>query len=439
MTYLHRKALTCLSVLATVLGLMSCTHYSATGPISARSVSIDEIRSAKVDSILAGMSVREKVAQLFVIALNEGDDEEDFARQDSLVRMGAGALIMMRGPVRPFIERVNGLQERADIPLMVTTDAEWGASMRFPEYQLYPRQWELGHLDNAEKLLYRMGRNVGRELKDLNILVNFAPVVDLAAEEGEITRVQSRLFSTDHHKVASYGLAYMRGMQDEGISACGKHFPGFSGTRVDSHYDLPVSFASKEKIDTVELEPFRQMIAAGLKMVMMGHLSLPSVDSTGTPMSISRNGVTGLLKEHLGFDGLVITDALGMGAVSNHYSPVESNLMAYRAGVDLMLMPMSIFDTITALTDSVQCGTYPMEELDEKVRKVLTLKENAGYFEDGFDPIVSDVERKIKQAGKRDRRLIRQMTRQLKRAGYGEPITDWTDPTLVLNKSSRGI
>lgn len=390
-----------------------------------------------VDSLIAHMSVREKVAQLFVISLSSDPSPRTKARQDSLIKSGVGSIILMRGYASEFMERVNELQGYAKLPLLVSIDGEWGAAMRFKEYLEYPRQYELGHLENAERLLYRMGINVGKELKDLNVMVNLAPCADVSVDGVSCgIRNDSRLFSSNPEKVARYSAAYARGMRDAGIYVCAKHFPG-CGNGVDSHYDLPVSNISREALDSIDLLPYKRLFEEGIEFVMMHHVSVPCIDDSGLPLSISHKGVTGLLKEELGFEGLVMTDAIRMGAISKSYTAVESNIMAYKAGIDMILMPDDIPATIQTLTELLESGELPMEELDTKVRKILTLKEKAGYFAPGFNRRVTDVDKKIKAARKRDARLIRRMTEKLVKCGYGEPIKDWNDPTLVLDNAGK--
>jgi len=422
-----------LLVLATLFTTSKVTANEP-GPSS----SANKVEHATIDSLIKAMSVREKVAQLFVVEIDDNNSEQTKAEQDSLIRMGAGSLILMRGSAIDFMERVNQLQGYAKIPLLVSIDGEWGAAMRLREYLEYPRQFELGRIPNAEKLLYKMGVNVGRELKDLNVLINLAPVADVTAvENGKSIFNDSRIFSSNPAIVAEYSAAYMKGMQDAGIFACGKHFPGSSGSDVDAHYQLPVYNATREHIDTVDLYPYRKLFEEGLAIVMMGHASLPCIDEAGIPLSISYKGVTELLKEQMGFKGVVMTDALQMGAIAQHYTPVEGNVMAYCAGIDMMLMPKEIFATIDTLTNMIERGELPMAQLDAKVKKVLELKEKAGYFKPGFNPYVLNVEKKILTARRRDSRLIRKMTRELIRCGWGYPVLNWRDPTLVLDKAGK--
>ena len=196
-------------------------------PFSAFSQDKDSVRhKAQVEKALANMSVKEKVAQLFVVEISRNPSPGTRAYQDSLVRdYGLGNVILMGGSIREFLKRMDELQALAKIPLMVATDGEWGAAMRFPEYLPYPRQAQLSRIEKgAEKLFYKMGRNVGRELKDVNVMVNYAPVADVS--KYYMRGGALRTLSDDPEQVSVLTTAYMKGMQDAGIYACGKHYPG---------------------------------------------------------------------------------------------------------------------------------------------------------------------------------------------------------------------
>lgn len=393
---------------------------------------------AQVEDVIKNMPVRQKVAQLFIVEISRNPSDRTKARQDSLIGVyGVGNIIVMRGPIHQFMERVNALQKMAAIPLMVATDAEWGAAMRFPEYLSYPRQAQLGRIEKgAEKLLYKMGRNVGKELKDLNIMVNYAPVADVSAPDNESD--SQRSFSNDPHQVSALATAYMKGMQDAGIYACGKHYPGHGGTTVDSHYEMPVIDRTREYLDSVDMFPYFSMFAAGLEMVMVGHFAVPSIDSRLVPMSISSNLINGVLRHDQGFRGVVITDAVAMAGLTNKdRNPVEASMEVYRAGADMILMTDQPMKCIDAIAEKVESGQWPMEELDAKVRKVLTLKARAGYLEDGFNPQVRHLDRKIAAARKRDYRLIKKMQRKILKSSkpYIAPIGD--DKTLLLDKAGQ--
>ena len=394
---------------------------------------------AQVEDLMQRLSIREKVAQLIILEISRDPSDETRARQDSLIRdYGVGALIIMRGPIGPFVERMNELQSMAALPLLVATDAEWGAAMRFPEYLSYPRQRILGRLEGrrAERLLYRMGRNVGRELRDLGIYVNYAPVADVCPDPYDKSDGQ-RSFGSDPALVSTFTTAYMKGMQDEGIYACGKHYPGHGATTVDSHYEMPVVLYDRAQLDSVGLVPFQRLIDEGVAMIMIAHMSIPSIDSTGVPMSISAPCMNGLLRKEQGFRGVVITDAVGMQGVAAGRTPLEVNTAVYRAGADMILMPDDVALTVDAITDSVATGIWPLEELDAKVRQVLTLKARAGFFDKGFDPQIRDLNRKIATARYRDTILLRRINRGLRRSSQPpiEPI--YRDHTLVLDKGGQ--
>lgn len=418
-------------LLAVALVLGACARPSDPGA--------EARHQAQVDSLMRQLSIHEKVAQLFVITISREPSEETVALQDSLVReYGVGNLIVMRGPIAPFIERTNHLQSLAKIPLLIATDAEWGAAMRFAEYLPYPRQRILGRLEGrrAERLLYRMGRNVGRELRDLGIYVNYAPVADACPDPYDTSDGQ-RSFGSDPVMVGSYCTAYMKGMQDEGIYACAKHYPGHGCTTVDSHYEMPVVLYDRARLDSVALAPFQTLFDKGVAMVMVAHMSIPAIDSSGIPMSISDRCMKDLLRGEQGFGGVVITDAVGMQGVAAGRTPLEVNTSVYRAGSDMILMPDDVKLSIDAIADSVATGVWPVEELDAKVRKVLELKARAGFFDEGYDPQVRDLDTKVAEARHRDSTLQIRMARALRRSSkpYIEPV--FGDGTLVLDPGGR--
>lgn len=388
-----------------------------------------------VDETMQSMTLQEKVAQLFVIQIDRNNPEELRQLQDSLVRIGLGGIIIMRGPIEPFIERTNHLQSLSRIPLIFCTDAEWGAAMRFYEYLPYPRQYQISKIPDAEKLLYKMGQNVARELKDLNIYVNFAPVADMTYE-ADINGAQ-RCFGFGFPRVTSYADAYMRGMQDCGISACAKHFPSHGDTKIDAHVALPMFDYTRAHIDTTYLVPFKKLIADGVDFIMIGHHAITGIDSTMIPASISPKCVKDLLKRDLGYTGIVVTDALEMGGVANGRTPVEIMLAAYQAGVDLLLMPEEPLAGIQAITDSVACGAFPIADLDARVKKILTLKAERGFFKKSFKREVTDVPAKIKKARRRDARLIMKMERAISEIDPAYKGTLY-DPTLVLDRGRDG-
>ena len=422
-------------LLAALVCAASCTGSPGETVAEPKPVNEDSLRHvSQVDSLMQRLSVKEKVAQLFIIEISRFPDKNTREFQKMLVEnYGIGSLILMKGPVKQFIDHVNQLQAASDIPLLVAVDAEWGAAMRFPEYCPYPRQALLGRMENRADLMYQMGRNVGRELKDLNILINLAPVADVCADPYNKAESQ-RSFGGDPDLVAEYASAYMKGMQDEGIYACGKHYPGIGDSYVDSHYALPVIRHSREHLDTVDLYPYRRLIEEGMEMVMIGHFCIPDIDSTGVPMSISRECIDQVLKKDQEFKGVVITDALPMKGIARGKTALKANLAVYRGGADMILMPSDVIKTIDAIADSVSTGAFPIEELDAKVRKVLDLKARAGYFDEGFSAQVTDLDRKISEALTRDTALVFKMEKAMAESSKPK-IRAWgRDRTLLLDR-----
>lgn len=347
----------------------------------------DCITENTVDSVMATMSVREKIAQLFIIEYDSADKPDKKAMQDYLVsKEKVGGIIIMNDIMLPAIERTNELHRLAGVPLLVTIDGEWGASMRYKEIPAFPRQMQLGALA-SDTLVREMGRIIGEECRDLNIHVNFAPDIDVNNNSNNPV-INTRSFGEDKHKVAIYGEAYMRGMKDAGIYGSAKHFPGHGDTDVDSHKALPVLTFPYGRLDSLELYPFRHLIENGVDMVMVGHLEVHALDPSGTPASISRPIITDFLRNKLGYKGIVITDALNMKGVSQALEKRFIALEAYKAGVDILLMPEEVSDSITEIEKALERGEISMESLDEKVRKVLSLKVRSGLFDKSYNPYV---------------------------------------------------
>lgn len=339
--------------------------------------------AADVDSLLGNMSRREKIAQIIFeeVGTYEGPTATD--QHLKLVREGLGGIIVMDDILAPTMQLVNELQSHASIPMFVSIDGEWGAAMRFYEFSAFPRAMQLGALDD-EALVEKAGRAIGEELRDINIRVNFAPVADVNNNPANPV-INTRSFGERPERVAALAAAYLRGMQGAGVWGSAKHFPGHGDTDVDSHKGLPVLPFDRSRLDSIELNPFRRLIAEGTAMVMVGHLDVPALDSTGTPASISRPIVTGLLRDGLGYDGIIITDALGMKGVATGGSAA---LAAYKAGADILLMPQDAEVTIDELDKAFKNGELDEAGLDARVRKVLELKRRSGMLSPGYSPYV---------------------------------------------------
>ena len=340
----------------------------------------------QVERTLKKMTTREKVAQLIVSQTDSYIFSEGHALMtDTLVGIeGIGGLLIIQDSLPRFLTRMNQLQEMSKIPLLVSIDGEWGPSMRFSEYPFFPQQMQLGALP-SDSLIYEMGLAVAEQCQMANIHINYAPVVDINVNPKNPV-IHARSFGEDRDKVTAYGRAYMKGMQDGGIIACSKHFPGHGDTEVDSHKGLPVLPFSRERLDSLELYPFRDQIQHGVEMVMMGHLHIPALDSAVS--SISYPIVTGLLREEMGFDGIIVTDALTMKGVSENMESAEIALAAYKAGVDILLKPGDIIASIDRLEEAMNSGECDIADLDERVKKTLRMKAKFGMLERGYDATV---------------------------------------------------
>lgn len=337
-----------------------------------------------IDSIIRTMTPREKIAQLIYVAVDSQESPELKAQQERLIREGLGGIIVMDDKLVDNMRLVNELQRGAKIPLMVSIDGEWGAAMRYYEYAAFPRAMQLGAL-NDEALAEAAGRAIGEELSEIKVFMNFAPVVDVN-NNPENSVIKTRSMGQTREKVANLGVAFMRGMQSANVWGSAKHFPGHGDTNVDSHKALPVLTFDRARLDSLELYPFRAMIDAGVAMVMVGHLSVPALDPTGTPASISYPIVTGLLRNELGFDGVIITDALEMKGVAE--GNANAAIEAYKAGVDIMLMPEDAQKTLDDLCAALKRGEIDEADLDARVRRALLLKQRSGMLADDYTPLV---------------------------------------------------
>ena len=344
----------------------------------------------QVDSIFRKLSTREKIAQIMVIDFTSNDSKEMQTIQNRLVKKEKIGGIIPLGE-KSFIsamKRMNQLNKLAKIPMLVTIDAEWGAAMRYEGFPAFPRFIQMGALSH-DSLIYEVGKLIGKECRALKMQVNYSPVLDIN-NNPERHIVNSRCFAEEKEKVAQYSIAMMRGLRDGGVAGSAKHFPGHGDTDVDSHLALPLLPYTTERLDSLELYPYKHLIADGIEMVMVAHLSIPALDPTGTPSSISKPIVTGLLREKLGYDGIICTDALNMFGVSKESGLAKKDipLAAYKAGVDILLMPEDVEESINVIEQALKNGEITMESLDMRVKKMLALKARLGVFDKGYNPYV---------------------------------------------------
>jgi beta-glucosidase-like glycosyl hydrolase/CubicO group peptidase (beta-lactamase class C family) len=335
-------------------------------------------RQAWVDSVFNSLSDEEKIAQLMVIRAHSNLGPDHVAKVvNDIQKYNVGSLCFFQGgPVRQA-NLTNYYQSIAKTPLMVTIDGEWGLGMRLDSVTRFPYQLTLGAL-NDDQLIYKMGVAVGEQCKRIGVHVNYAPVVDINNNPNNPV-IGYRSFGEDKYKVARFGVAYAKGMQDAGIMACAKHFPGHGDVDVDSHHDLPVVNKTVEQLDSLELMPFRAIFQAGVGSVMIAHLYIPSIDNTANrATSISKNSVTGLLKEKLGYQGLTFTDALEMKGVAKYFPDGTIAVEALIAGNDMLCLPASVEETIDEVKKAIKKKKLSWQDIDDKVKKVLYAKYDLG-------------------------------------------------------------
>ncbi|WP_236027399.1 glycoside hydrolase family 3 N-terminal domain-containing protein [Gelidibacter pelagius] len=340
-----------------------------------------------VDSIMKRLSPDERIAQLIMVAAYSNRGEEHKQEILKLINeQKIGGLIFFQGDPESQVKLMNDYQAASKVPLLGAIDAEWGLGMRLDSTINYPFQMALGAIsDNT--LIYDMGAEVARQIKRTGLHVNFAPVVDVNNNPNNPV-INFRSFGEDKYNVADKSVAYMRGMQDNYVMTTAKHFPGHGDTDTDSHFDLPQINHSLKRLDTLELFPFRKVIEAGIGGIMVAHLNIPALDSTGIPSTLSKPIITDLLKNKMGFEGLIVTDAMNMKALTKTYSPGIVDKDAILAGNDLLEFTENVPKAISEIKKAIERGLITQEEIDRRVRKVLAVKQWVGL--DNYQPMAPE-------------------------------------------------
>ncbi|MBQ0120736.1 MAG: serine hydrolase [Bacteroidales bacterium] len=324
-----------------------------------------------VESTFAKMTPDERITQLFVMCVASCSDEPSRARLENYVAKNqVGGLIYMDSDMDELAKTANMAQSMAKVPLMITIDAEWGLSMRMPGVPHFQRNLVLGAIDD-DRLLYEYGREMARQLRRMGIHVSFAPVLDVN-DNPQNPVIGTRSFGEDPDLVARHGIAYARGLEDGGVMAVGKHFPGHGSSSEDSHKTLPVINKSIDELSLCEFAPFRKYIDAGLSGMLTAHLYVPAIEKERKPSTMSRKCVTDLLQKQMGFQGLVFTDALNMqGALAMPGSPCVNALLA---GNDVLLMPLNADGELKAVKMAIEAGRLKQKDIDERCKKILRYK-----------------------------------------------------------------
>lgn len=360
-----------LTVVAIVFSLNAMARESAKLPNLFNQV--DQVAmNAWVDSVFNTLSPEARIGQLIVAGVTPSSNEAALNQVKHLVTQNlVGGLIYENSSMANQAAVTNLAQSLAAVPLMITIDGEWGLGMRLKEVPNFPRNLILGAIDN-DKLLYDYGREVARQCRRMGIQVNFAPVLDV--NDNPLNPViGTRSFGESPELVARHAIAFARGLEDGGVMAVGKHFPGHGNSSEDSHKTLPVINKTMQEINTCELVPFRRFIEAGLSGILTAHLLVPSIDQGQSPTSLSADCVTGVLRDQLNFNGLVFTDALNMKGATQLLKG-SACVNALLAGNDVLLMPENIGDEIAAVKAAVANGRLSQSVIDERCKKILRYK-----------------------------------------------------------------
>lgn len=335
-------------------------------------------QSIWVDSIYSSMTLKEKVGQLFVIQAFSNKNKNHKDNIINIIRNNnIGGIIFSKGSAHKQVDLTNDFQSESSIPLLIGMDAEWGLNMRLDSTFSFPWNMTLGAIKD-NNLIRQVGRSIADHCKRIGVNFNFAPVVDINTNPDNPI-IGNRSFGESTQNVSSKSLNFMRGQQEMNILSSAKHFPGHGDTSTDSHKTLPFISHDKKRILKTELKPFKTLINNGLESVMIAHLEVPSLEKTkGLPSTLSYSIVTSLLKNTLGFKGLIITDALEMKGLSNFKSKGNLDMLAFKAGNDILLMSANVSEGIKAIVDEYNLGEISEERLSYSVKKILKAKYKVG-------------------------------------------------------------
>ncbi|TCC93933.1 glycoside hydrolase family 3 [Pedobacter frigiditerrae] len=331
-----------------------------------------------VDSVFKKLNKKQKIAQMFFVAAYTNKSK---AFTDSIGKVikkeKIGGLVFFQGGPGRQAALTNQYQKLARVPLLIASDGEWGLGMRLDSTIAYPYQMALGAIQNKE-LIYQMGLEVAKDFKRIGMHMNLAPDVDVN-NNAKNPVINYRSFGENKYNVAEKGAAYLKGMQEGGLLVSIKHFPGHGDTDVDSHFDLPQLKFTKERLDSLEMYPFKELVKSGAAGVMIAHMNIPALDATpNMPSTLSKPIVTGILKEQIGFKGIIISDAMGMKGVVKFFKDGEADVMGVIAGNDILELSEDSKRAVKMVRKAIKEERLTMERIDESVKKILTAKYWAG-------------------------------------------------------------
>ena len=328
---------------------------------------------AWVDEQLSEMSLKEKIGQLFIHTVTPLQTQRNKNNIYAAIKeYKVGGLLFSGGQLSDQVLLTNYAQSLAEVPLLITFDGEWGLAMRLKGTPRFPRNRVLGCIQDNE-LLYEYGKEVARQCKEIGVQINFAPVADVDVNPRNPV-INTRSFGGDPRNVAQKVVAYARGLEDGGVLSVCKHFPGHGCTIGDTHEGYAYTDKTREELQQEELVPFQEACANGVPFVMVAHISAPNVIGDNTPSSLSPVMITDILRNEWNYDGIVITDALNMGAIVQNYSSADAAVKALQAGADMLLMPENFQEAYQGVLDALENGTLTQEQIDCSVRRILNVK-----------------------------------------------------------------
>lgn len=393
--------------------LLSSFSAFAQTKTTAKPFALSEKSLKKADKMLKKMTVEEKVGQLVHIGINarylNQDSPEYIELKRQVVENKLGGIVLFGAPIYESVHLVNRMQEAAKIPLLISLDAETGIGMRFSDAENFPWNMAMAATGNPE-FARRAGEITGREARAIGVTQVYAPVLDVN-NNADNPVINVRSFSESPEMVGRFGVAFIEGLQSQKVIATAKHFPGHGDTNVDSHRGLPIIDVSRQRLDTVEFPPFQQAIKAGVASVMISHIAMPQIDSTEIkplknylqgdaevgaeivsekatmPATLSSIVQTDILRKQMGFDGLIVSDAMSMSGLTIYFNQDEAAVRAVLAGMDILEKPADVDVTVKGLLDAVKSGRITEERLNQSVRKILAWKEELGLEKQKITPL----------------------------------------------------
>jgi beta-N-acetylhexosaminidase len=344
--------------------------------------------SNQVSLLLESLSPEQAVAQCLMPSLHPAkyDESEDYRNQCSqLIELGVGGFCVFQGDIERTALILAELQAQADIPLLFSADYEHGLPMRLEGGTDFPHAMALARGGSTTQTNL-VARAIAKEMKAIGVHWNFAPVCDINSNKLNPI-INTRAFGESIGEVVPHSSAFLEGLQEEQVIACAKHFPGHGDTSVDSHISMPILNHTRERLSSLELVPFLNAIKRGVKSVMMAHIAVPSFEDANTPASLSKVLVTDVLRTYMKFEGIIVTDALDMHAISSQYSSSESSVKALQAGCDIALIPTNPMEALTAMKEAILSGSLNDIQIMDSVRRILELKDWCGLLSKRARPI----------------------------------------------------